>query len=380
MKNFISIILIFFLSACSGGFLSSSGPGRSDIETASKKLRSSIHLRKVDSKLTQELIQNEQLQTFSNVFTNIKQYQYIIRSGDILEVNIWEADPPILFSGSQGLAISGGNKQTLPEQMVNDQGEISVPFAGKIKANGKTISQIETAILQNLQARANQPQVMVRLAKNLTSNITVVGEVNQSGIIPVTPRKEKVLDIIAAAGGVKQSVNKTTIQITRDNKTTSMALNQIIQDSKQNINLQPGDVVTAYYQPLSFTVLGATVKNEEINFEGQGINLSQALGRMGGINDLKSDPKGVFIFRFEERQNLNPSFEPKVVTKDNKIPMIYQVNMDDPETFFVIQNFKIKNKDLIYVSNSPSAELQKFLNVVISIVYPIVNIDRFLGN
>lgn len=31
------------------------------------------------------------------------------------------------------------------------------------------------------------------------------------------------------------------------------------------------------------------------------------------------------------------------------------------------------NKDLLYVSNAPIAELQKFLNVVFSVAYPVVN-------
>ena len=58
-----------------------------------------------------------------------------------------------------------------------------------------------------------------------------------------------------------------TLQVTRGNQVKAMALDTIIRDPKQNIVLQPGDVITALFQPLSFTVLGATGKNEEINFE-----------------------------------------------------------------------------------------------------------------
>jgi polysaccharide export outer membrane protein len=32
------------------------------------------------------------------------------------------------------------------------------------------------------------------------------------------------------------------------------------------------------------------------------------------------------------------------------------------------------HKDVIYVSNAPAAELQKFLNIVVSVVYPLVNV------
>jgi polysaccharide biosynthesis/export protein len=39
-----------------------------------------------------------------------------------------------------------------------------------------------------------------------------------------------------------------------------------------------------------------------------------------------------------------------------------------------MQGFAINNKDLLYVSNAPAAELQKFLNVVFSVAYPLLNV------
>jgi polysaccharide export outer membrane protein len=312
------------------------------------------------------------------VFKENKTTDYKIKPGDVLEVNIWEADPPILFnSGSQGqvgMSLPGSNKTTLPEQIVNSEGFISIPFAGKISTKNKNLNDIENSILASLKARANQPQVMVRMSKNLTSQITVVGEVNSSALLSLTPKGERILDAIAAVGGVKQAVNKITVQLTRGNIVQSLSLDKIIQDSRQNIKLEPGDVLTVFFQPNSFTVLGATVKNDEVNFEGQGITLAQALGRVGGFNDNRADSKGLFIFRFEDPKSLSQKYKPEVLTSDGKAAIIYQVKMDDPATFFVAQNFPIKNKDVIYVANSPAAELQKFLNIIVSIVYPLVNV------
>ncbi|EIF82342.1 capsular polysaccharide biosynthesis/export periplasmic protein WcbC, partial [Burkholderia pseudomallei 354a] len=39
---------------------------------------------------------------------------------------------------------------------------------------------------------------------------------------------------------------------------------------------------------------------------------------------------------------------------------------------FVAQSFRVDNNDLLYVSNAPIAELQKFLNVVFSVAYPVI--------
>jgi polysaccharide export outer membrane protein len=137
--------------------------------------------------------------------------------------------------------------------------------------------------------------------------------------------------------------------------------------------LQRGDVVTAMFQPLSFTALGATGKNEEINFEAQGISLAQALARTGGLRDERADAQGVFIFRFEPANALSWPKQPVMNTADGKVAVIYRINLKDPASFFVAQTFQINNKDLLYVSNAPAAELQKFLNVVFSVAYPVLN-------
>ncbi|MGR5342328.1 sugar ABC transporter substrate-binding protein, partial [Vibrio astriarenae] len=83
------------------------------------------------------------------------------------------------------------------------------------------------------------------------------------------------------------------IQVTRGNTVQTLPLQTIIRDPHQNVPLRAGDVVTALFQPLSFTALGATGKNQEINFEAQGITLAQAIARAGGLEDSRSDAQGV---------------------------------------------------------------------------------------
>ena len=213
------------------------------------------------------------------------------------------------------------------------------------------------------------------MIRNNTANVTVVGEVATSTRMPLTARGERLLDALAAAGGVRQPVGKMTLQVTRGNQVQALPLDTIIRDPKQNIVLLPGDVVTSLFQPLSFTVLGATGKNEELNFEAQGISLAQALARAGGLQDARADAQGVFIFRLESPAALDLNGKTVPTTPEGKIPVIYRVNLKDPATFFVAQSFPVQNKDVLYVSNAPAAELQKFLNIVVSAIYPIVNIS-----
>lgn len=311
---------------------------------------------------------------FSETFGTAPIQSQRIGSGDVLEVNIWEAPPATLFNSSgidPKLGALTSRNTALPEQVVSQDGVINVPFAGNIRAAGRSLPEIEGEIAEKLKGKANQPQVMVRLTRNVSAKVTVVGEVSQSTLLPLTPRGERLLDAIAASGGVKQPVNKTTIQMTRGRNVFALPLETIIRDPAQNVPLHPGDVVTALFQPLSFTAFGATGKNEEINFEAQGITLAQALARAGGLNDSRADAKGVFLFRFEPLQLMTWPRQPVLVTLEGMVPVIYRIDLQNPGTFFVAQNFPINNKDILYVSNASAAELQKFLNLVFSIVYPL---------
>lgn len=364
------------LTGCS--VVPSSGFLRGDVESKTSVALSRIQVVDVDESVAQQLAAQRKVKLFSDTFTaSTSGRTQTVGHGDVVEVSIWEAPPASLFGAgtfdSRGM-ISGVRATTLPEQMVNSEGTINVPFAGKVPAAGQTLQAIEAEIIKRLTGKANQPEALVRLTKNMSSNITVVGEVTNSMRMPLTPSGERLLDALAAAGGVRQSVSKMTIQVTRGDTVQTLPLDAIIRDPKQNISLNKGDVVTAFFQPLSFTALGATGKNEEINFETQGISLAQALARTGGLRDERSDPQGIFIFRFEPANAMSWPKQPYITNGDGKVAVIYRINLRDPASFFVAQNFQMSNRDVLYISNSPVAELQKFLNVLFSVAYPILNV------
>lgn len=355
----------------------SSGPSRAQVLDSPNNQRiDGIQVVDVNDAVARKLLADQKKTLFSESFGTMARSGYVIGAGDVIEVSIWEAPPAMLFGGAIVDPRTGPSTTRVtafPEQMVSSSGMINIPFAGQIVSAGRTPQQIEAEIAQRLKGKANQPQVLVRVIRNNTANVTVVGEVASSTRMPLTARGERLLDALAAAGGVRQPVNKMTLQVTRGNQVQALPLDTIIRDPRQNIVLQPGDVVTALFQPLSFTVLGATGKNEEINFEAQGISLAQALARAGGLQDTRADARSVFIFRLEDSTALDWTTPPKI-TPDGKVPVVYQIDLKDPASFFIAQSFPMDNKDVIYVSNAPGADLQKFLNIVVSVIYPIVNV------
>jgi polysaccharide export outer membrane protein len=340
-----------------------------------------IKIVDVNEEVTQRLVAQRTRHLFSEVLSNRPDQLQVIGAGDFLVVSIWEATPATLFGNTQinptGLP-TPSLATTLPEQPVDGKGCITVPFAGRVPAAGKTLPDIAAEIKQRLAKKANQPEVLVLQTRNLSSTVTVVGEVTTSIRVPLTAAHERLLDALAFAAGVKQPVNKTTIQITRGEGVYALPLETIIQDPRQNIPLQSGDVITALFQPLSFTALGASGKNDEINFETQGITLAQALARSGGLIDSRSNPSGVFVFRLEKRSAEAASGQgadaaaTTTTTAQGLVPVVYRVDLKDPRSLFWIQSFPIKDKDVLYVSNAPVAELQKFLNLLFTFAYPVL--------
>jgi polysaccharide export outer membrane protein len=263
--------------------------------------------------------------------------------------------------------------------MVDGAGTINVPFVGSVEVVGRTAAQVEREIVERLDGRAHQPQAIVRLVQNQARNVTIIGEVGASRRVPVTAQGERLLDVLAAAGGPRQPVGKTTVQLSRSGLSTSMSLDAIIRDPEQNIRVQPDDVVTVTFQPYSFIALGAVAQNAEVPFEGAGLTLAQALGRIGGLRADLADVSGVFVFRLEDPAALDPSLlEGARRMEDGRIPVIYRLNLRQPTSFFASQGFAVRDDDLLYISTAPGADLQRFLTTLSSVAFSTIGISDAL--
>lgn len=367
--------VVISLVSCSS--IPNSGPSTARIaKVSTTENPAGIQIVDVTDEVARKLFSERSVGDFSSVLGNNATFQQQLGVGDTIEVSIWEAPPATLFGAEQADPKSAGSNArvtVLPDQVIGGDGQINVPFAGDITAVGRTPAQLQRDITARLKNIAHDPQVLVKLSLNATSYATVVGDVASSARLPLSARGERLLDALATAGGVKDPIDKVTIQITRGNVVASLPLQAVIRNPRQNVPLRAGDVVTALFQPFSFTSLGATGRNDEISFEAQGITLAQALARAGGLQDARSDAQGVFIFRLEDSKALQWPTSPVRTTADGKVPVVYRVNLRDPNSFFIAQSFMMENKDVLFVSNAPIAELQKFLNVVFSVAYPVVN-------
>ena len=258
--------------------------------------------------------------------------------------------------------------------MVGRDGSITVPYAGRIHVAGMTTAQVERTIVTHLTGKAIEPQALVTIPHNVSNTVTVTGEVTNGARVPLTSRGDRVLDIIAAAGGVKAPVHEVFISLSRGNATARVPMQALLNNPRENIFARPNDVITVEQQPQTFTVFGATGRNALVPFDAIGLSVEEAVAKSGGILDSLADPQGVFLLRSEPAslaRALDPTYQ--IAPGDRYVNVVYRINLKDPNTYFVARHMPVHNKDMIYVAASPSNEFFKAMQLFMTTVQPGVN-------
>jgi polysaccharide biosynthesis/export protein len=299
----------------------------------------------------------------------------VIGIGDIITVTIWEASSGGLFSSPAALEklSAGANSATIPEQVVGRDGSITVPYAGRVEVAGKTTRDVQEVIQHSLEGKAIQPQVLVNDNKPIGNTVSIEGEgIASAQRVPLSVKGDRLLDVIAEAGGVRGQTNELYVILQRNHATERVALQRVTLDPRENIYMRPGDVVTLVRDPQTFLTYGATGNfNAEIPFGFDGITLAQALVKSGGLLDSRSDVQGVFVFRYEAPsvvRKLRP--ESPLAHANGKIPVVYHLDLANPNSLFMEQRFQIANRDLIYISNAPLIEAQKVIDIFTGVLTP----------
>jgi polysaccharide export outer membrane protein len=294
--------------------------------------------------------------------------------GDGVVVSIWEAAGGGLFGTSPTDHVSAGSRSvTIPEQIVGQDGSISVPFAGRVPVAGRHPVEVQHAIEQRLAEKAIEPQVIVTISKSLTNTATVTGEVVAGARVPLSLKGDRLLDLIAAAGGARAPVYETFVRLSRDGVTATIPMELLVSNPAENIYAQAGDVLTLVRLPQSFSAFGATGTNTQINFTAERMTLVEALAKAGGLQDQRSDPGGVFLFRYEPPGVVNALGRPQLSTgPEGTTPVIYRLDMGDAKAYFLAQRFPIHDKDIIYVANADLNELQKFFSLLNTLTGPVI--------
>ena len=286
-----------------------------------------------------------------------------ISPGDVLSVAIWDAGGG-LFS-PQGAATTGTETTVLPTQTVDIKGNISVPFAGQIHVAGKSTLQAQNAIAAALAHQAVRPQALVTVINAMGNQVTVIGDVKTPGRVTLNVGGTRALDAIALAGGNTAPAFDTILQLTRKDRTTRVRLSWIIAHPNEDIYVQPNDVLYVLRDPRTVTILGALKHNSRLQFDTERLTLAEALGQGEGMVDDQSEPAGVFVFRVEPTSLITALTKvPPPAGGGETMPVVFHVDLRQPQNFFMAQSFQLQDKDIVYVANAEAVQLDKVLRIM----------------
>lgn len=379
MRRWFSTLGLLTLAALASGcsVLPSSGPLSVEIsQQESDEDSAGYVLIDINPRVT-SITASQPRESFQRVFADRAPAPDLrIGVGDSVVVTIYEAAAGGLFSASvtDRTISSGSRTATIPEQVVARDGTIQVPYAGRVEVAHLRPAQVEQKVVEALKGKAIDPQVVVTISNNVSNTVTVSGEVTGGARVPLNPKGNRILEVIATAGGLKSPASETFIRLTRGNRTVSLAYNSILANPGENVFVRPGDVVTVVREPQTFTAFGSTGRNATVSFESASLTLEEAIAKAGGLVDSQADPGGIFLLRFEPAglvQQLAP--ERPLPSAGNLVPVIYRLNLREANSFFLARAFPVKDKDILYVANAPTDPLRKFLGMVGTITSPVIS-------
>jgi len=357
------LTLTVALGGC--GWMSVSGPAATDILAGQ---RDPMSLNYAVVKLTPKVVEvmSKNLPRLTGFMGNQRPRDITFGVGDVLTVTIFEAASGGLFIPAEG-SVRPGNFVAIPNQAVDVSGNISVPYAGSIRARGRTPVEVQEAIVTALKNRAIEPQVIVSMVEQKTSMITVLGE-GRAARVPATASPERLLDVISRAGLVAVGGStgaagaETWVLLERSGKRAIAPFGALIYEPVNNVYVHPNDTIYLYREPQTFLAFGAVGAQTQVPFGTWRLSLAEAISKSGGLLDTQADPASVFLYRGEARdiaQALGIDVSPY---EGPVIPVIYTINLRDPAGLFLASSFEMRNKDILYASNSVAVESTKFMN------------------
>ncbi|MEE4454257.1 polysaccharide biosynthesis/export family protein [Novosphingobium resinovorum] len=367
-KFVASLVLASSLTACAS--LPSSGPTGKQIEKGALQAEAGPTIEIVEVTDATALPPNTDAMRKASLAELPPPPTDMVGPGDVLQIYIYEAGVS-LFSGSSSgantdsssaaAAIDSGVKsQKLPPSRVNDDGDIFIPYAGKLHVMGHTILEIENMIRNSLRGLSQHPQVLVTVSEPVTNSVILSGEIARPGRLVLQTNRETLSDVIALAGGYRGSAKDLKLRIMRHGDPVDLRLSDLTDNPALDVRAYPGDRVMLIQDPRSFSVLGASGRVDQIPFVRSEITLAEAVAASGGVNPNYGDPAAIFVFRYVS------------VDQGERQPVIYHLNMSQTKSYFLSQRFTMQNGDVLYFGNAAANQPTKMLQLVSQLFSPIM--------
>ena len=354
-KNYLAVVTLIILSGCetiSGMHFPVTSNAQSTLgeDTA-------VEIIKVDA----ENIHNISKSTAKYLAKNVSspppnsEYVYKIGSGDVLRVMIW--DTPGGTSTAAGAALT-------PTVVVSEDGSIFYPFAGKVRVSGMTANEVRSILTEKLSKYIKSPQVDVAVSAFNARHATIVGAVGKPGRFSVTNVPLTLLDALNGAVPTERA-DLSQVILRRSGREYIVDVSKYISDGldSQNPIALPKDVILVPKMRIETVYTFGEIKVGELEISGSEKSLTSILARRGGIDKIRADARGVFVFR---------------KAADDAPLKVYQFSLAEPSILVFAQAFDMRAGDVLFVTQEPISRWNDAISKVLSPVVTTIRAQAIL--
>lgn len=350
-KNCFAVVMLINLSGCE---LITSGmhfPVTSNAQSALGK-DTAVEIIKVDAENILKISQSTSKPVAKNVSPPPPnpEYVYKIGSGDVLRVMIWDTPG--------GISATAATTH-VPTVVVSEAGSIFYPFAGKVRVSGLTTGEVRRILTKKLSEYIKSPQVDVEVVAFNARHATIVGAVASPGRFGLTNVPLKLLDALNVAAPTERA-DLSQVILRRSGREYILDISKYISDGldSQNPIALPKDLILVPKIRIDTVYTFGEITVGELKISGSEKSLTSVLARRGGIDKIRADARGVFVFR-------------KVA--DDAPLKVYQFSLAEPSILVLAQAFDLRTGDVLFVTQEP---ISRWNDVVSKVLSPVVTTIR----
>lgn len=268
-----------------------------------------------------------------------------IAVGDTLEMTLWE-------DAEVGLLSTTGQRATKVQVIVNERGEIELPYVGRVQAAGRNLSELRTTLEALYGTLTLRPGIALSTVASEARTATVLGDVRQGGSIGLPLGGMSLLELVARAGGTSDPPWEINLQVLRGAHRQTVRMRDVLEQASNNIRVHPGDIVHVLHDPRRFTVMGAVDSPGAVEVATADVSLLDVLSAAGGLQTAQADPNAVFVYRNDPAAN--------------GLPTVYLLDLEKADSLFLASRFMMGRKDIVYIGTADIITLDQFIDLVFS--------------
>ena len=335
LRRIPGFLLLVPLASCS--LISETGPLKNNIRDAE-----ATDYRLVEVNSRADLPSEGRVYGTAEIPPRIKGQAYTdtIRSRDTLNFVITDATAQSPFH-SKGDVFRFGPIE------VPEDGGISFPYVGEINVIGESLARVAADLSEKIRPISNTAQVNVVRSDRFPHTANVIGEVKTPGPVPLERSGIDSLDLLAASGGPTEAEHLFRYTLRRGGRDYGF---DYLGFRRNPFTVEEGDLLTVTTDMSNrFHVMGAINKPTTVPFPTPSPTLADALGAATGLDERRSDPSGVFVFR------------------KGSPDTVYTFDLKNPGVISLVQRFPMKGEDIVYVTEAPLARWNRMITQILPV-------------